>query len=56
MFPIAGATAPKVKPPANAAPLFQGRSLIPGAIPLARLEEEINKGETEAKKLAAVKK
>ena len=36
--------------------MFADGSLIPGAIPLARLEEEINKGETEAKKLAAVKK
>ena len=36
--------------------LFADGSLIPGAIPLARLEEEINKGEIEAKKLAAAKK
>ena len=36
--------------------MFADGSLIPGAIPLARLEEEINKGEVEAKKIAAAKK
>ena len=36
--------------------LFADGSQIPGAIPLARLDEEINKGEAEAKKLAAAKK
>ena len=32
--------------------MFADGSVIPGAMPLARLEEEINKGEAEAKKLA----
>ena len=36
--------------------MFADGTLIPGAMPLARLEDEINKGEAEAKKLAAVKK
>jgi thiol:disulfide interchange protein DsbC len=36
--------------------VFADGSMIPGAIPLAQIESEINKGEAEAKKLAAVKK
>jgi len=39
----------------NATPtlVFADGTTVPGAIPLARIEEEINKGETEAKKLSA---
>jgi thiol:disulfide interchange protein DsbC len=33
--------------------VFADGSIVPGAIPLAQLESEINKGEAEAKKLAA---
>jgi len=36
--------------------VFADGSVVPGAIPLAQLETEINKGEAEAKKLAAAKK
>ena len=36
--------------------VFADGSVVPGAIPLAQLESEINKGEAEAKKLAAAKK
>jgi thiol:disulfide interchange protein DsbC len=36
--------------------VFADGSIIPGAIPLSQLESEINKGEAEAKKLAAAKK
>ena len=36
--------------------MFADGSLIPGAMPLARLNDEINKGEAEAKNLAAAKK
>lgn len=35
--------------------VFADGSVVPGAIPLAQLETEINKGEAEAKKLAAKK-
>jgi thiol:disulfide interchange protein DsbC len=35
--------------------IFADGSVVPGAIPLAQLESEINKGESEAKKLAAKK-
>jgi len=35
--------------------VFADGSVVPGAIPLAQLESEINKGEMEAKKLAAKK-
>jgi thiol:disulfide interchange protein DsbC len=35
--------------------VFADGSMVPGAIPLAQLENEINKGEAEAKKLAAKK-
>jgi thiol:disulfide interchange protein DsbC len=35
--------------------IFADGSVVPGAIPLAQLESEINKGEAEAKKLAAKK-
>jgi thiol:disulfide interchange protein DsbC len=35
--------------------VFADGSVLPGAIPLAQLESEINRGETEAKKLAAKK-
>lgn len=36
--------------------VFADGSVVPGAIPLAELEREINKGEAQAKKLAAEKK
>jgi thiol:disulfide interchange protein DsbC len=35
--------------------VFADGSVVPGAIPLAQLESEINRGESEAKKLAAKK-
>lgn len=35
--------------------VFADGSMVPGALPLAQLESEINKGEAEAKKLAAKK-
>jgi protein-disulfide isomerase len=35
--------------------VFADGSVLPGAIPLAQLESEINRGEMEAKKLAAKK-
>ncbi len=35
--------------------VFADGSIVPGALPLAQLESEINKGEAEAKKLAAKK-
>ena len=46
----------KLKVTATPTLMFADGTMIPGAIPLARLEEEINKGEAEAKKLAAAKK
>lgn len=36
--------------------VFADGSMVPGAIPLARLQAEIDKGEAEAKKLSATKK
>lgn len=46
----------KLKITATPTLMFADGTLIPGAIPLARLNDEINKGEAEAKTLAAAAK